>query len=963
MSDYTLYPRGSQWRRWDLHLHTPETKKNDQFEGSTLQEKWDKFVEDINTSNDPVRVVGITDYFCVDNYFRVKQLIKEGKITKPIDLLLPNVEIRVLPVTGSAVPLNLHCIFNPAIDADIEFRFLAKLKFRYSESDYSAKKEELTRLGKAFPGNGALDNVSAMKAGLNQYVVTMETLRYLFDKDPELRNNVIIVVSNKSTDGNSGLTKHEDFFINQNSSQLDATRWSIYQFADAIFSANDKDVKYFIGQGSDTKEMVLEKCKTLMPCFHGCDAHTNIKIFKPDNNRFCWIKADPTFEGLKQTIYEPIDRVRIQSIQPDLKNDRFVISELNFVDDGRLFGRRKILLNDNLNAIIGGKSSGKSLLLYSTANAIDPEQVTRASRRLNFEGYSFDFDFEVGWKNGERDLLSEAVSNKKHKITYIPQLYINYLVEKNNKEDLNSLIKSILIQDTEFKQYYESTLESISRTTADIEKTLVNYLQIRSRALEVNRKMNDLGKSETIDKAIQQLKVAIAEGQKTSNLGAEDFADYNTLMSEKTQAEIESKNLDDKSKAVQKIVNEVVSARNRLLGSDDEALSIHIKGEIDRVLDEFSNVPEDLHKIRVRIGEDFNTLLHNLTILINGLSINVEAEKIQNRISGLQRKLEPFLVKLEGQKELQKLSQQLEKEKLRYDQAVNNETQLKNLLKDYEDVRRQTVALLQKRFDLYTSIVKIVNDTRNNIGSEITLKCELIYKKDKLPLFDQTNKAAITYDNIFNTLFADNLVKYETIIELYTKPLRVYEEKLFWSNDKSIPLRQNVSFEQVLQGMLFDGFEIDFTVSYKNDDLLSMSPGKKGTVLLILFLQISSAEYPILIDQPEDNLDNRTIYELLCTMIKKKKTERQMIIVSHNANLVVATDAENIIVANQEGQTVNNNSDTRFEYVNGSIEHSFPKDMSVDNILLKQGIKEHVCDILEGGNEAFKQREKKYSLR
>lgn len=69
--------RGSDWRRWDLHIHTPQTKKNDQFEGSTPQEKWDKFYEDVLTyisdddSTKKVAVLGITDYFSIDNYRKV----------------------------------------------------------------------------------------------------------------------------------------------------------------------------------------------------------------------------------------------------------------------------------------------------------------------------------------------------------------------------------------------------------------------------------------------------------------------------------------------------------------------------------------------------------------------------------------------------------------------------------------------------------------------------------------------------------------------------------------------------------------------------------------------------------------------------------------------------------------------------------------------------------------------------
>jgi ABC-type lipoprotein export system ATPase subunit len=127
-------------------------------------------------------------------------------------------------------------------------------------------------------------------------------------------------------------------------------------------------------------------------------------------------------------------------------------------------------------------------------------------------------------------------------------------------------------------------------------------------------------------------------------------------------------------------------------------------------------------------------------------------------------------------------------------------------------------------------------------------------------------------------------------------------------------------------------------------------------------LELSSSENPILIDQPEDNLDNRTIYDLLCQMVKTKKKKRQIIIVTHNANLVVNTDAENIIVANQEGQDLSSETSghrTKFEYINGPIELSFKNGRS-RGILTKVGIKQHICDILEGGSEAFKLREQKY---
>ena len=163
-----------------------------------------------------------------------------------------------------------------------------------------------------------------------------------------------------------------------------------------------------------------------------------------------------------------------------------------------------------------------------------------------------------------------------------------------------------------------------------------------------------------------------------------------------------------------------------------------------------------------------------------------------------------------------------------------------------------------------------------------------------------------------------------------------------------------------------DYFWVEYNLRYKNDDILDMSPGKRGLVLLQLILHISNATHPILIDQPEDNLDNRTISNELRQFIANKKLNRQIIMVTHDANLVVLTDAENVIVSNQSGQQANReNAAFRFEYVAGALETSFrlPDDQAVGKgVLYSCGIREHVCDILEGGEAAFKKREEKYGF-
>ena len=164
--------------------------------------------------------------------------------------------------------------------------------------------------------------------------------------------------------------------------------------------------------------------------------------------------------------------------------------------------------------------------------------------------------------------------------------------------------------------------------------------------------------------------------------------------------------------------------------------------------------------------------------------------------------------------------------------------------------------------------------------------------------------------------------------------------------------------------ILLDDYYFDYwKIMYKNDKLGEMSTGKASFVILMLIIGLSKSKSPILIDQPEDNLDNRSITRDLVYYLKNKKLERQIIVVTHNANIVVNSDAENVIVANQKGQ--NNSESTsnfQFDYINGAIENTFQINESETDLLKSMGIREHIAEIVEGGKEAFILREKKYGF-
>ena len=183
--------------------------------------------------------------------------------------------------------------------------------------------------------------------------------------------------------------------------------------------------------------------------------------------------------------------------------------------------------------------------------------------------------------------------------------------------------------------------------------------------------------------------------------------------------------------------------------------------------------------------------------------------------------------------------------------------------------------------------------------------------------------------------------------------------------NEEIQLRTNETNLLVLINILTENwYKISYSATYDGDDFDGMSRGKQAFVILKLLLDFSQNKCPILIDQPEDSLDNRAIFTDLVKYLKKKKKERQIILVTHNANVVVGADSELVIVANQNGNNTPNVNGIKFQYLEGSLENTFSNDDNTDDtpVLYRCGIREHVCDIVEGGKDAFIQREKKYGL-
>jgi hypothetical protein len=144
-----------------------------------------------------------------------------------------------------------------------------------------------------------------------------------------------------------------------------------------------------------------------------------------------------------------------------------------------------------------------------------------------------------------------------------------------------------------------------------------------------------------------------------------------------------------------------------------------------------------------------------------------------------------------------------------------------------------------------------------------------------------------------------------------------------------------------------DHIQIRYSVTYDGIAIEHLSPGTRGIVLLLLYLVIDSHDQrPLVIDQPEENLDPKSVFDELVPHFREARRRRQVVIITHNANLVVNTDADQVIVASSERR--GGAGLPKVSYRCGSLEN--PE------------IRRAVCNILEGGERAFLDRERRYRL-
>lgn len=266
----------------------------------------------------------------------------------------------------------------------------------------------------------------------------------------------------------------------------------------------------------------------------------------------------------------------------------------------------------------------------------------------------------------------------------------------------------------------------------------------------------------------------------------------------------------------------------------------------------------------------------------------------------------------------------------------------KNKLKELHAIKKRKISLYE---DIYTPIEGEITNLLGDLEDSISFKAE-IQQSD--PQFDSKvlNNINQRYAGAFKGakeahLLMSKIIK-ETefdndasVIDMIAKIMQAVDEDIDMSEKKIINKQE---FYDFLYSLEYIG--ISFKLKMSGRDLDELSPGERGIVLLIFYLALSKNNMPIIIDQPEDNLDNQSVFNKLVPCICKAKQKRQVIIVTHNPNIAVACDAEQIIYCSMD------KNKSKIEYTAGAIENFV--------------IKEYVIDVLEGTMPAFDLRRLKY---
>ncbi|WQU41675.1 ATPase [Helicobacter pylori] len=851
------HSKGSSWHKWDLHAHTPYTNLNKEYKCSE-----EEFIQKLCDSQ--IDCIGLTNYF----KFNEKEFDLKEKIEKKGIKVFYNLEVRLDYQNKEDQCLDFHIIFSDKVTQQEIDNFL-----KNADANVGGTEKKLADLE---------------KDDFDKAVVNFDQLLECLEKESlKLREKYLLGFlsrghgNSRSSSNDKKITNKSHFLIHSSDSQQNLKK---------------------------DREFWLEYNK---PLLQSSDAHKEKQIGK----KCTWIKAEKTFEGLKQIIYEPKTRVSIDENKPQDPLYKIDCVGLNFDKAVKITNEKgdtpfcyagfneTLFFSPYFTCVIGGRGSGKSTLLQLIASAIKNKSFVKGLKHETIQKY-IKIQPDIDIVDSVEYLAQNEVEEFATNVSKFTEAIFNRMDSKSSgklKELEKQITKGIEKFDEQIACWQEKTkLEERLKESKKIRKkyqsiidafTDKNYLDKKDKLQEKRKALIDLKQSkEGFLTFIEELK-RVVNFESKENM--EEKNNYDKVYNQLKQ---------DICKKLEEIDADI---KNGCFKSDEENIE-KLESEYQTLLQEIGEFLKEKGVSDENIGDTRNANHHLENIEMNIADLEREIEEIANKIENFSyENMDKNIEEFKNQ-----INEELNKINSAFEEISKNHKEVKPITIEYrlnedvfEGVFEDFDKLVDKGFNIQRHQSKI-KEYLKGIGLKdiIDVQCaEFIEKLDSLI----ENKKAAFYETLKDIL--DREIHFQIYRLLILKHLRNVEK-----------------------------YKI-FEVRYDKRALNETSFGQKCTAVLVVLLSLGNN--PIIIDEPEAHLDSALIANYLVALIKKRKQKRQIIFATHNANFVLNADAELIIQLKNEHNKI--------------VARSFmiESDEYKDDLLK-----------LEGGEKAFKDRERKYGI-
>ncbi len=990
-----MISRGSEWHRWEPHIHAPNTVLNNQFGSNN---PWEEYLTALEKSDPKIEAIAVTDYYITDLYEQVVEHKGKGRLPN-VKLIFPNIELR-LDIAAKKGFVNLHLLVSPE-DADhiSETKRLLKRLYFYAYNDrFDCTREELIKLGKLADPKITHDN-AALRHGATQFKVNFSELQKVISESEWAKKNILIAVAGGSGDGTAGLQQAADATIRQ----------EIEKFSHIIFSSSPVQREFWLGQTNKiTVEQLCERYDGCKPCLHGCDAHDQKTVGSPQDNRFSWIKGAVEFDALRQACIDPEGRAYVGICPPKSVMPSQAISHIN-IKNTDWIATPCIPLNHGLVTIIGARGSGKTALAdmiaagcdavpitgWDAENKVSPSFLARANSLIG------DATATLTWGGGIEQTCSLDGRDVKHntvfpRARYLSQQFVEELCSSKGMsdgliEEIERVIFSAHSQEekgwaTDFTELREAKTIIFEQTRQREAEAIIDLSKRIASELEKKRSLSKL--TAQINQKKQLIGGYTSDREKIIIKGTQAQRDRHVELSELAQKkQVKIQSLSNQRLTFISLQNEVVGMRTTkapemlrdaqqrhikggLSPYQWEEFLLIYKGDVDNSLSQYiswadkeidiikGTQPVPKTDLNVSYIED-DVDLDNVPLM----SIMAEVERISSllnadnqtrkqyddltaRITKEASVLNTLEARLVDAQEAESRAEQLRLERDEaysrlFDAIINKQLALAELYAPLMVRLSASTGTLNK---LSFSVQRIVD-----INSWGTFAEENLLDRRKTGSFYGRGSLIKAATDAFQQVWTSGTAQEikEAMANFKTQYL---QSLLQHAPHDSTEQDEYYAWIQKLAHWLYDTKHVTvcYEIAYDGVDIRKLSPGTRGIVLLLLYLALDETDdRPLIIDQPEENLDPKSVFDELVDLFIKAKSKRQVIMVTHNANLVINTDADQIIVAESSPSSLGNLP--TITYTAGGLENAT--------------IRKAVCNILEGGEKAFRERARRLRVR